>query len=198
MPDIFTARVLRANVVGFTAGCRLLLRDVPRFGDLVKTRAQEGFTIFGLIYDIRIGDDPVVRQLILVGELEPELILDQQQNRLVPIEIGILSVGYQDHNQEVVQGLPPQPPPNLDLLVVCDEAELQTFTASLNYLRLILNAAQMPADELLATNLVRAGLARAPEDRYRFLMEAGRELARLLGHDLIRLDGVLRRIRSAI
>ncbi len=54
MPDMFTARVLRANVVGFTAGCRVLLQDVPRFGDLVKTPVQEELTIFGLIYDVRI------------------------------------------------------------------------------------------------------------------------------------------------
>ncbi len=139
-----------------------------------------------------------MRQLILVNDLETEMIRDQQQNRLVPIELGILSVGYQYRGQEIIQGLPPQPPHNLDLLVVCDEAELRTFTAGLNYLRLILNATQIPTDELLVTNLVRAGIARAPEARYRFLVEAGRELARLLGHDLVRLDGVLRRIRPDV
>ncbi|MCP4409517.1 MAG: hypothetical protein GY807_17555 [Gammaproteobacteria bacterium] len=74
---------------------------------------------------------------------------------------------------------------------------MRTFTAGLNYLRLILNATQVPTDELLVTNLVRAGIARTPEARYRFLVEAGRELAHLLGHDLVRLDGVLRRIRPA-
>ena len=59
----FKAWILRASAAGFTAGCRILLRDVPRFGDLVAV--QGSVTLFGLIYDVTIRDDPVVRQLVL-------------------------------------------------------------------------------------------------------------------------------------
>lgn len=190
----FRAWILRAGAASFTAGCRTLLRDVPYFGDLVEARSS--FSLFGLIYDVTIQDDPVVRQLVLADVLEPELILDQRENRLVPIELHVLSVGYRlSDNGEIVQGLPPQPPASLDTLRVCNEAELRAFTGSLAYLQQVLRTPQVPADELLAAHLVRAAAAYAPEARYQFLLGAGRELARLLSSDLVRLECLLKRIR---
>ena len=194
MKGDFRAWILRAGAAGFTAGCRSLLQDVPRLGDLVEARSN--FSLFGLIYDVTIQDDPVVRQLVLADVLEPELILDQRENRLVPIELHVLSVGYRlSDNGEIVQGLPPQPPASLDALRVCDEAELRAFTGSLAYLQRVLNTSQVQADELLAVHLARAAAARAPEARYQFLLGAGRELARLLSSDLVRLECLLKRIR---
>jgi hypothetical protein len=190
----FKAWILRAGAAGFTAGCRILLRDVPCFGDLVEVRSS--VTLFGLIYDVTIQDDPLVRQLVLADALEPQLILDQRENRLVPIELHILSVGYRlDGSGEIVQGLPPQPPASLETLRVCNEVELRAFSGSLTYLQLVLNTPQIPADELLAAHLVRAAATRAPEALYPFLLGAGRELTRLLNADLVRLERLLKRIR---
>ena len=102
--------VLRASTVGFTVGCRVLQPNVPQFGDLVKVPLpDDGTNIFGLIYDVQVQDDPAVRQLILTGEMEPEAVLDQRENRLVPIEISVLIVGYQLEMQNIIQGLPPRP-----------------------------------------------------------------------------------------
>ena len=120
--------VLRASTVGFTVGCRVLQPSVPQFGDLVKVPLPDDKTnVFGLIYDVQVRDDPAVRQLILAGEIEPEAMLDQRENRLVPIEISVLVVGYELEKQ-IIQGLPPQPPLSLDLLITCDEADIRTFT----------------------------------------------------------------------
>lgn len=88
-------------------------------------------------------------------------------------------------NGKIIQGLPPQPPVNLDSLVVCDEAELRAFTDDLTYLRLVLNTTRVPTDELLVVNLTHAAATRLSEVHYRFLVEAGRELAHLLGSDLV-------------
>lgn len=187
--------VLRASTVGFAVGCRVLQPNTPRFGDLVKVSLPDDMHIFGLIYDVQVRDDPAVRQLILAGELEPEAILDQRENRLVPIELSVLVVGYQREGEPPVQGLPPQPPISLDSLILCDDADVRAFTRQLDYLRLVLNAAQIPGDELLIANLRRAAEVRPPETRRQFLLEAGRELARLLSFDLVRLDGILRRIK---
>ncbi|MBE7552223.1 MAG: hypothetical protein HS126_14235 [Anaerolineales bacterium] len=187
--------VLRASTVGFAVGCRVLQPSTPHFGDLVKVSLPDGMNIFGLIYDVQVRDDPAVRQLILAGELEPEAILDQRENRLVPIELSVLIVGYQREGQSLEQGLPPQPPISLDSLALCDDAEIRTFTEQLDYLRLVLNALQIPSDELLIANLRRAAAIRSPETRRQFLLEAGRELARLLSFDLVRLEGILRRIK---
>lgn len=185
--------VLRASTAGFTVGCRVLQPDVPQFGDLVKVPLYEA-SIFGLIYDVQVKDDPAVRQLILAGEMEPEAVLDQRENRLVPIEIGVLVVGYQQ-DKRIFQGLPPQPPLSLDTLILCDSAELRAFTAELHYFQLVLNARQLPADEVLVANLRRAANAYPPELRHQFLVGAGRQLARLLNRDLIRLDSILQRIK---
>jgi hypothetical protein len=188
--------VLRASTVGFAVGCRVLQPTTPHFGDLVKVPLSGGDNtdIFGLIYDVQVPDDPSVRQLILVGQMESEVMRDQRENRLVPIEVSVLVVGYQQGGR-IVQGLPPQPPISLDTLVVCDDDDLRRFSEQLDYLRLTLNAAQIPADELLIANLSRAAETRSPEIRRVFLLKAGRELARLLSYDLVRLDSILRRIR---
>jgi hypothetical protein len=123
------------------------------------------------------------------------MMRDQRENRLVPIELSVLVVGYQREGEKPIQGLPPQPPISLDSLTLCDEADMLAFTEQLNYLRLVLNAVQIPCDELVIANLGRAAAVRPPETRRQFLLDAGRELARLLSFDLVRLDGILRRIK---
>ena len=166
--------VLRASTVGFTVGCRVLQPSVPQFGDLVKVPLPDDDTnIFGLIYDVQVQDDPSVRQLILTGEMEAEAILDQRENRLVPIEISVLVVGYQQDKNNINQGLPPRPPLSLDILLMCDDDDLRTFTHNLDYLRLVLNAAQIPADEVLITNLNRVAAAYPPERVANFLLTPG-------------------------
>lgn len=189
----FTAWVLRSSLAGFTAGCITLQPDSPCFGDLVKAE-QGNFQSLGLIYDVKMHDDPVVRQVILANQLEHELVLDQRENRLAPIEISVLMVGWLA-NQTMRCGLPPQPPLCLDKVTICEETELRNFSADLTYLRLILNASGVSADELLAAHLKRAADSRAVEARYPFLLSAGRELAYLLSTDLIRLESLLKRIR---
>ncbi len=187
--------VLRASTVGFAVGCRILQPNTPHFGDLVKVVLHpDEMDIFGLIYDVQVKDDPSVRQLILAGEMEPEAIMDQRENRLVPIEISVLVVGYQQHGV-TIQGLPPQPPLSLDLITVGNDADLRSFTTQLDYLRLIINASQIPTDELLIANIRRSAAARPPDQQYGFLLKVGRELARLLNQDLVRLDAILRRIK---
>lgn len=187
--------VLRASTVGFTVGCRVLQPSVPQFGNLVKVPLPNDDThILGLIYDVQVQDDPAVRQLILAGELRSEVVQDQRENRLVPIEVSVLVVGYQQ-GEEIRQGLPPQPPVSLDEMKMCNEADIRAFTQRLVYLRLVLNAGQIPADELLVAHLQQAAATYSGEARNQFLLGVGRELARLLSFDLVRLDGILQRIK---
>lgn len=198
-------QVLRSSTVSFTVGCSIPSPEsesnTPDFGDLVQVALPKDLIVFGLIYDVRIQDDAAVRQVILAKALEPAQMRDQLENRLGLLEISVLAVGYQRHNT-IIQGLPPQPPITLDSLIRCDETALRKFTGTdqenifqLDYIRLVLNAAQVPADELLVANLTQIAAAHPPELRRKFLIDAGRELARLLSYDLVRLDGILRRIK---
>ncbi len=149
-------RVLRANTTGFAVGCRVNQLTTPGFGSLVKAQPVEAReTIYGLIYDINIDDDQLIRRLVMVEEPRQEVIEDQRRNRLLPIEMNVLSIGYQLQGV-MVHGLPPRPPLNLDPVELCQEREeVERFTEDLGYLRLILRAAgsQIPVDQLLVAHI---------------------------------------------
>jgi hypothetical protein len=83
----------------------------------------------------------------------------------------------------------------LDTLYLCRPQQVVDFTRRLDYFRLVLAAPQVPADDLLVASLHIAAAARPESERAGFLVEAGRELARLLAGDLLRLDGVLRQLQ---
>jgi len=189
--------VLRAETTGFAVGCRVLEPETPRFGDFVKVPAGNGTHTIGVIYDVRVNDDPSVRQLILTGNLETEAILDQRENRLVPIEVSVLVIGYQ-RGENFLQSLPPQPPISLDTLQICTESEIAAFTEKLTFLKYIVNAQHLPADDLLLAILTRAAKHRAPEIRRAFLLKSGREIARLLYDDLLRVDMILQQLKDIV
>lgn len=192
--QIAVGRIIRSSTTRFAVGCQVLRPQVPIFGSLVKVRALGDDEIYGLIYDVRMEDDPFVRQMAAAqDDLRPEYIEDMRRNRQVPIDVGVLVVGYR-RDGTVFQRLPPQPPLSLDVLHTCTDPELVEFTERFDYFRLVLDNRDLPADELLAANLRYAAEARGT-GRHDFLLGAGRELARLLALDLSRLDAILRRIR---
>ncbi len=154
--ELEIGRVLRASTVGFSVGCRVNQLSVPGFGSLVKVQPVESReTIYGLIYNINIDDDQLIRRLVMVESPRPEVIEDQRRNRLLPIEMSVLAIGYR-LNAQLTYGLPPRPPLNLDPVVIClDPEEVTEFTNNLGYLRLILRAAgsNVPVDQLLVAHI---------------------------------------------
>ena len=185
-------RVISASNARFAVGCRLLRSEVPTFGALVKAQAEDEITILGLVRDVQLLDDPLIRQVAVLSEDRPELIADQYQ-RLLPIEVHVQVVGYRCRDQWC-HWLPPQPPMSLARILTCTDEELREFTERFDYFRLVLDSRDLLADELLAAHLRNAAQAR-PDARDAFLVGAGRELARLLAMDLQRLDAILRRIQ---
>ncbi len=153
-PEI--GRVLRASTAGFAVGCRVSQLSLPSFGSLVKAQPlAEQESIYGLIYDMHIDDDPLIRRLVLAEEPRQSVIEDQRNNRLLPIEMSVLTVGYR-LNGDLYHGLPPRPPLNLDPVYLCLEpAEVRDFTDRPAYLRLILRAAggKVPVDQLLVAHI---------------------------------------------
>ncbi|MDX1688554.1 MAG: hypothetical protein R3248_11265 [Candidatus Promineifilaceae bacterium] len=149
-------RVLRASTTGFAVGSRVQQLSAPSFGCMVKAQpVDEREAIYGLIYDVHIDDDPLVRRLILAENPRPSVIEDQRNNRLLPIEMSALTIGYQ-RDGDVYHGLPPRPPLNLDPVMLCTERdEVARLTERPGYLRLILRAAgtQVPVDQLLVAHV---------------------------------------------
>jgi len=188
-------RVLRANTREFVIGCGVMRPDIPTFGSLVRADGQSPEqAVYGLIYNVSVEDDLFVRQFISADAPE-EVVRDQRENRQVPIEVSVLAVGCQTGGG-IRHCLPPQPPVTLDWLYQCTDSELRTFTERLGYFRLILDAYDAPVDELLAAHIRAAALARSEAGRDTFLIEAGRELARQLSGDPVRLEGLLRRLQG--
>jgi hypothetical protein len=188
-------RLLRSSTTGFVFGCSVPEPDVPRFGEFVKAPSQHRrVDVMGLVYDIVMNDDPFVRQMVATPDLKDEYVLDMRQNRNIPIDVSVLTIGYKDDGNWV-QALPPQPPITLDRISQCSIDDVLDFTAHFDYLRLVLESPDAPVDELIAISLRRAAALRAPSEQRRFLRDAGRELARLLSRDLTRLENLLRRIK---
>lgn len=192
-PSIPIGRLLRSSTSGFTFGCSVPEPEVPLFGSFVKAPAQHNQSeVIGLVYNIVIEDDPFVRQLIATPDLQEAYIQDQRQNRKVPIEVSVLAVGYMNA-RGIFHELPPQPPLTLDHIHQCTAKEITNFTERFGYLQLVLNASDVPIDELLASALHQAASVRQVEDRRYYRIQAGKELARHLSNELPRLEALLTR-----
>ena len=149
-------RILRASTVGFTIGSRVGQLSAPSFGSLVKAQPlEQRETIYGLIYDMHIDDDPLVRRLVLAENPPQAVIEDQRNNRLLPIEMSVLAIGYRLEDA-LHHGLPPRPPLNLDPVYLCQDLdEVSEFSEQPGYLRLILRAAaeRVPVDQLMIAHI---------------------------------------------
>ena len=196
---ITIGNVLRADIRGFVVASRIPEPEVPTFGTFVSAPIQQGQAeVIGLVYNISLQDDPFLRNLaVTVTPGDPrseEIIKDQRENRVIPVEIAVASVGYRlNETSTYVYGFPPQPPMVLNGITVCDEDAIRKITASPDFLRTLLDNRDVPTDELIPAALLRAAQLR-PEARRGFLLSAGRYLARYLGRDPIRLERILTRI----
>ena len=182
--------VTRCSSRGFVGAMRLPDTDLPIFGAFCKVEAQRGYSqVIGLIYNISIEDDEFARQMAVAERLELENLSDQQA-RLLPVEISALSVGYWSDDR-YLQTLPPQPPISMAPIYSLSKEDVQSFTAKLDFIPLILAASQLPVDDLLVAVLRQAAQARPADMQRSFLLHAGRECARRLANDLTRLENII-------
>jgi hypothetical protein len=191
--------VLRADIRGFVIASRIPEPEVPTFGTFVRAPIQHNQAqLIGLVYDIRLQDDPFLRNLaVTVRPGDPifdEIIQDQRENRVIPVEISVASVAYHyTDDVECRYGLPPQPPMILHQIAVCTPEEVKRITHSPDFMRALLDNRDIPADELIPTALLRAAPLHT-DSNGDFLLNAGRYLARNLGRDPARLERILLRL----
>ncbi|MGE5250757.1 MAG: hypothetical protein ACM3QS_11155 [Bacteroidota bacterium] len=189
MTQIEIGRLLRAGTAGFTAGCSVSQMSVPSFGALVHVPLGESYQVYGLIYDIHIDDDGLVRQLVTSENVSAEVLQDNRERRIVPVEMSVLCVGYEQDGC-IHHLLPPRPPLSLDMICLCDDAEIARFTEKLGYFRHILRSTDIPIGEVLAAHLARASRAHGPNaDAWK--EKAARELIVLMRDDYDSLMSVL-------
>ncbi len=158
--QIEIGRLLRSGTTGFIAGCRVNQLDAPAFGGLVRAPLGEGYQVYGLIHDIHIDDDGLVRQLVSSENISDAVMHDNRQNRIVPVEMSVLVVGY-EQDGKIYHLLPPRPPLSLDLIYLCDDKDVARFTSTgrFGYLRHILNNTDIPIGDVLAAHIQQAAKA---------------------------------------
>jgi hypothetical protein len=154
MNEIPIGRLLRSSIQGCVVGCKLNQQSAPQFGQMVLIPLEANSRVFGLVYDIHIDDDGLVRQLVTANGISEEVIEDNRQNRNVPLEISVIFVGYEKEEQ-IFHLLPARPPLTLDNIYPCSAEDLARFTPTgkTGYLRHLLRAQDLPLAELLAVHL---------------------------------------------
>jgi len=196
--SIEIGRLLRASTTGCVVGCRLSQWGIPSFGALLRIPlgGQANYQIYGLIYDIHVDDDGLVRQLATTEQVSDDVIQDNRVNRNVPLEISVVFVGFEEDG-EVRHLMPPRPPLSLDAIYTCTDEELCRFTSSgqFGYIRHVLRNAELPVGELLAAHLRQTAAAHAapgtPCSDPSWAEHATQELITLLRDDYPTLMSVL-------
>ena len=185
-------RLLRAGTTGFVVGCRVAQIDAPSFGALVRVALDGDYQVYGLIHDIHIDDDGLVRQLVTAEAVEEAVIADNRVNRNVPLELSVLTVGYK-LDGKVSHLLPPRPPLSLDVIYLCTPDEVREFTSCgrFGYFRHLLRASDLPVGELLAAHIQQTGISHAEAGNTEWRNAATQELITLLRDDYAMLMSVL-------
>jgi hypothetical protein len=192
MTQIEIGRLLRAGTTGFIVGCRVSQLTVPAFGALVRAPLGEGYQVYGLIHDIHIDDDGLVRQLVTAENVSEEVLRDNRERRIVPVEMSVLTVGYEQDGR-IYHLLPPRPPLSLDVIFLCDDKDVARFTSAgrFRYFRHVLQNKDIPVGEVLAAHITQAKTANQRVKNEKWADDATKELITLLRDDYPTLMSVL-------
>lgn len=199
MSTIQIGRILSAATTEFVVGCRVNQLEAPGFGNLVRVPVIEDLQTYGLIYDMRINDDGLVRQLVTAHGVDEAVINDNRVNRNMPVEMSVLVVGYQ-HGEQIKHLLPPRPALSLDMITQCSPEEIVAFTSAgrFGYLRHVLRAENAPVGELLAAHIAQAESAHRAAGDESWGQRVAAELITLLRDDYATLMNVLSALGDAL
>ena len=194
MEKIQIGRLLRSNTHACVVGCPPA-QPFPPFGSLVSIPLDANSSALGLVSDIHIDDDGLVRQLAVSTEISEAVIQDNRLNRNVPVELSVLFVGHKN-DEKLSHLLPPRPPLTLDSMFTCSEAETCAFTSAgqFGYLRHILNAQDVQTADLLAAHLLQARQAHKSRGNTDWFNQVVDQIIMQLRDDYPRLLTVLQAI----
>ena len=187
--------VIEASTTDFVAQCYELYQSPP-LGSLVKT-IDESAEQYGIVYNattasIEPGRRPIARGKDESSEEEiyrssPQLL------KLLRTEFNALVVGYRE-DEKLFHYLPPKPARIHSFVYQCQPEEVKEFSQSLDFLNILINThLPVPVEEIVAASLRQ--MSQVYEDRQKFLVAAGKELAVLLGGEFNRLKSILGKIK---
>ncbi len=190
--------VLSADTLGCIAGRRINPAANPSFGEMVKIPSQDQTELYGIISNIHILDDGLVRQLATAQPIEERIIRDNRENRIIPLEFSILFTGFRQ-NGRISHLLPPNPPLSLESVFTCTNEEIGTFTTagSSGYLRYLVADKTALNFDLVAAHFHNL-YALLQEDERKFWMDkATRALIHLYRNDYETLNALLHTLSDA-
>jgi len=161
MNSIAIGRLLRSSTAACVFGCKVNQQNSPLFGEMVRIPLSNGLQIYGLVTEINIDDDGLVRQLVTAPEVSREVIEDNRQNRNMPVEMSVVFIGW-ERDGAVSHTRVPTPPLSLDEIFPCTSEEIVHFLegGKFSYLRAILRDPELPAADLLTAHLRQVARAR--------------------------------------
>lgn len=194
--------VLSSSITGFTAESwreeissdSLARNSQPVFGSFLKCHSEDKrLSIFGVLYDIITGPQDQHHKPTALKMTRAELKREQPQIfSLLKTEWHVAIVGYKQEGKYLI-GLPPFPPEVHDFVYPLSSEEVLEASENLEFLRMLQGVTGVPCDELLAATIRNA--ARARQDDYSYLVQAGQHVSTLLRDDYDRLGSILRKIR---
>jgi hypothetical protein len=184
--------VLNADALGCTAGCRMNQTSNPGFGEMVKIAAQSGQTIFGIIANVHIMDDGLVRQLATTSDINDQVIHDNRDNRIIPLEFSVIFLGF-SHQQRTSHLLPPNPPLSLESVYPCTNEEIIAFTTAGNggYLRYMVGKKEVINFDLVAAHFRNMRNLLTDDMRGAWIEKTTRHLVHLYRNDYNTLSELL-------
>lgn len=168
--------------------------EIPVFGSMVRIPGT--VDIYGLVTDVQFEGDGFLQQIAGSASISPEVILDAQTNRNVPIVLRILFLGYREEDR-ILHLLPPCPPVTLTEIYPCTDREICAFTRKLGYLRMIRSARNVIPAELFASHIRVAARAHAALGDPEWIPAAMDELIDLFYEDPTGLTAVLSAVGDA-
>ncbi len=188
--------VIEASTTDFVAQCYELYQSPP-LGSLVKTRDQS-VELYGIVYNattasLEPGRRPIARGKDEASEEEiyrasPQLL------KLLRSEFSALVVGHRQ-DDKLFRYLPPKPARIHGFVYLCSPDEVREFGQSFDFLNILISAhLPVSVEELVAASLRQ--MSEVYEDRRKFLVAAGKELAILLGGEFNRLKSILGKVKQ--
>lgn len=202
------AEVIETSTTQFLAQClepeELNFPVMPAFGSWVKSLDEEsGNKILGIVtYATTSPIDSVHRARALGLSLTDLREQQPQIFTMLKTEFRTTIVGFETPNHEVngngktfgkvYQYLPPRPPQIHQGVYQCQPAEIIHFSDKIDFLRILLQVKDTPAEALIAAAIRGIYLLRKAERNW--LVKVGRSLSILLKDDYDRLQYILSQV----
>ena len=184
--------IVAGSISNFETQCHKLY-ETPALGSLVVSR--DVTIAYGVVCEITTQSIDPGRRPVALGKNEATVEQVYQRNpqlsKLLTTEFRSVVVGHKE-SSEILYYLAPRPPRIHSFVYLCDKNTLAEFSQSLDFIQVLLFSEIVSNDDVIASFIRQASVTH--QDREIFLINAGKELAKLLSGQLPRLNSLLGRL----